>query len=130
VTTSTASDGPMIRPGFVGLSMEYPTVEDYAGTDPFKLDPMVEQLIRNLHRLAAQCPRRTVASGIGADRRVAGNQRDHGVNELGVLHAKQLRGPAASRCAEHSDPVGIDLRLGLHPEQRPGEVLKPVPTVR
>src|SRR5947208_3646391 len=28
--------------------MEYPTVEDYAGSDPFKLDPVVEQLIRNL----------------------------------------------------------------------------------
>jgi hypothetical protein len=38
----------VIRPGFVGLSMEYPTVEDYAGGNPSKLDPVVEQLIRNL----------------------------------------------------------------------------------
>jgi hypothetical protein len=48
VTVSTVPEGPTIAPGYVGLSMEYPTVEDYAGSDPSQLDPVVEQLIRNL----------------------------------------------------------------------------------
>lgn len=37
-----------IRPGFLGLSLEYPALESYAGTDPFVLNPVFVQLIRNL----------------------------------------------------------------------------------
>lgn len=33
---------------FVGLSMEYPAVQAYAGEDPAAVDPVFEQLIRNL----------------------------------------------------------------------------------
>lgn len=34
--------------GFLGLSLEYRAVEAYAGTDPRALDPVFEQLVRNL----------------------------------------------------------------------------------
>ncbi len=37
-----------IAPGFVGLSLGYTTLELYAGTNPNALDPVFEQLIRNL----------------------------------------------------------------------------------
>ena len=35
--------------GFVGLSLEYPAVAAYAGTDPSALNPVFVQLIRNLN---------------------------------------------------------------------------------
>ena len=34
--------------GFLGLSLEYPAIEAYAGTDPAHIDPVFEQLVRNL----------------------------------------------------------------------------------
>ena len=34
--------------GFLGLSLEYRAVEAYAGTDPSAIDPVFEQLVRNL----------------------------------------------------------------------------------
>ena len=37
-----------ISPGFVGLSVEYPAVTAYAGADPTAINPVFEQLIRNL----------------------------------------------------------------------------------
>ena len=35
-----------IRPGFLGLSIEYPSIESYAGTDPSDVNPVFVQLIR------------------------------------------------------------------------------------
>jgi hypothetical protein len=37
-----------IRPGFLGLSIEYPSIEPYAGTDPTAINPVLVQLIRNI----------------------------------------------------------------------------------
>jgi hypothetical protein len=37
-----------IRNGFLGLSIEYPSIEAYAGTDPTAINPVFVQLIRNL----------------------------------------------------------------------------------
>jgi hypothetical protein len=37
-----------IRSGFLGLSIEYPSIEPYAGTDPSAINPLLVQLIRNL----------------------------------------------------------------------------------
>lgn len=37
-----------VRPGFLGLSLEYPAVTDYAGGDPFAINPVFLQLVRNL----------------------------------------------------------------------------------
>jgi hypothetical protein len=40
--------GRMIPAGFLGLSLEYPALPAYAGTDPGRVDPVLLQLIRNL----------------------------------------------------------------------------------
>ena len=37
-----------IRPGFLGLSLEFPTVEAYAGIDPAALNPVFLHLVRNI----------------------------------------------------------------------------------
>ena len=48
VTVEAASPGRSVPFGFLGLSLEYPSVEAYAGTDPLALDPVFVQLVRNL----------------------------------------------------------------------------------
>jgi len=48
VSVRPVAVGRPIPPGFVGLSVEYPAVPWYAGTDPSAVNPVFEQLIRNL----------------------------------------------------------------------------------
>jgi len=48
VTVDPSALGATVPAGFVGLSLEYPAVEAYAGEDPSSLDPVFEQLVRNL----------------------------------------------------------------------------------
>jgi hypothetical protein len=48
LTVSGATTGRAVPSGFLGLSLEYPAVEAYAGHDPKAIDPVFEQLIRNL----------------------------------------------------------------------------------
>ena len=48
VTVDPAQEGNRIQPGFLGLSMEYWTVEAYAGKNPDAVDPVFVQLVRNL----------------------------------------------------------------------------------
>ena len=40
--------GPQIRAGFVGLSVEFPAVRAYTGSDPAAVNPVLVRLIRNL----------------------------------------------------------------------------------
>jgi hypothetical protein len=47
VRVGSRSTGQPIQPGFVGLSLEYPVVLSYAGTDPTALNPVFEQLVRD-----------------------------------------------------------------------------------
>jgi hypothetical protein len=48
LTVGAPIKAPAIHPGFLGLSLEFSTVEAYAGTDPAALDPVFLQLIRNI----------------------------------------------------------------------------------
>jgi hypothetical protein len=48
VTVSGAAAGPVIQPGFLGLSLENSAIIPYAGNDPKRLDPVFLQLVRNL----------------------------------------------------------------------------------
>jgi hypothetical protein len=51
VIVHTDTEMPGTRPipaGFVGFSLEYPAVEAYAGNDPLTMNPVFEQLVRNL----------------------------------------------------------------------------------
>jgi hypothetical protein len=45
---SARATGRPIPAGFLGLSLEYPAVEAYAGSDPKAINPVLVQLIRNL----------------------------------------------------------------------------------
>ena len=48
LTVTIAPTGRAIQPGFLGLSIEIPAVVAYAGEDPNAINPVFEQLIRNL----------------------------------------------------------------------------------
>jgi hypothetical protein len=48
LTVQSTTEGQPIPSGFVGLTTEYRGLEAYAGTNPSALDPVFEQLIRNL----------------------------------------------------------------------------------
>src|SRR5581483_10020167 len=48
VTVEAGAPGPPVPYGFLGLSLEYRSIEKYAGSDPNALDPVFEQLVRNL----------------------------------------------------------------------------------
>jgi hypothetical protein len=48
VTVRADAPGRPVPYGFLGLSLEYRAVEAYAGADPRALDPVFEQLVRNL----------------------------------------------------------------------------------
>lgn len=48
LTVGPAVDGPAVPAGFLGLSIEFPGVEDYAGHSPTALDPAFVQLVRGL----------------------------------------------------------------------------------
>jgi hypothetical protein len=48
LTVGGSASAPAIPAGFVGLSMEFRALEAYGGQDPRALNPVFEQLIRNL----------------------------------------------------------------------------------
>lgn len=48
VTITPFVEGQPVPPGFVGLSLEYPALTAYAGTDPDSLNPVFERLVGNL----------------------------------------------------------------------------------
>ncbi len=48
LTVQRSVPGRPVPAGFLGLSMEYTSLERYAGTDPSALNPILVQLIRNL----------------------------------------------------------------------------------
>jgi glycosyl hydrolase family 79 len=79
VTIDPGSHDPAVPQGFLGLSIEYPALEAYAGSDPSSLDPVFEQLVRNL--APGQAPVLRIG-GNSADRAwwpVAGVSRPPGV---------------------------------------------------
>ncbi|HEY1507928.1 MAG TPA: glycosyl hydrolase family 79 C-terminal domain-containing protein [Solirubrobacteraceae bacterium] len=49
LTVSPDAFGRPVAAGFLGLSLEYSSIERYAGSDPAAIDPVFEQLIRNLN---------------------------------------------------------------------------------
>ena len=80
VAVDPSTPGPAVPAGFVGLSIEYPALEAYAGSDPSSLDPVFEQLVWNL--APGQAPVLRIG-GNSADRTwwpVAGVSRPPGVS--------------------------------------------------
>ena len=110
VTVDTSATSVTVPAGFVGLSLEYPAVSAYAGSDPSSLDPVFLQLVRNL---APGQPPVLRIGGNSADRTwwpVAGVSRPAGVTFdldrqwLGVTRALAQR-------------LGAHLILGVNLEQ-------------
>jgi Glycosyl hydrolase family 79 C-terminal beta domain len=48
VTVEPRPRDHVVPQGFLGLSIEYPALEAYAGSEPTSLDPVFKQLVRNL----------------------------------------------------------------------------------
>jgi glycosyl hydrolase family 79 len=49
LNVTRATFGRPIPPGFLGLSLEYNSIEPYAGVNPQAIDPVFVQLVRNLN---------------------------------------------------------------------------------
>ncbi len=49
LTIRNGPQGSTVQPGFLGLSLEFPTIEQYAGTDPQAVDPVFVRLVRSLN---------------------------------------------------------------------------------
>jgi hypothetical protein len=53
ITGAPMGGVPPVQPGFLGLSVEFPAVASYTGSDPGQPDAVFEQLVRNLSPSAA-----------------------------------------------------------------------------
>jgi hypothetical protein len=111
IEVGNATVGRAIRPGFVGLSLEYPAVEALAGTRPGVIDPVLVQLIRNL------APGQRPVLRIGGDSTdwswwpVPGMRKPRGIRiVLGPSFAAVLR--ALARASQARLILGIDLEAG------------------
>ena len=110
VTVDPGPRDPLVPRGFLGLSIEYPALEAYAGADPTSLDPVFEQLVRNL--APGQAPILRIG-GNSADRTwwpVAGVNRPPGVT-FDITH----QWLAVTRALAQS--LGAHLILGVNLEQ-------------
>jgi hypothetical protein len=110
LTVGTASTGRPIPPGFLGLSLEYTAIEPYAGTDPKAVNPVFEQLVRNL------TPNQSPVLRIGGDSTdwawwpVPGAAKPHGVRV--TLDKRWLHVTAALTHALGAKLIlGIDLEM-------------------
>ena len=102
VTVDPGASGPAVPAGFLGLSIEYPALEAYAGSDPSSLDPVFEQLVRNL--APGQAPVLRIG-GNSADRTwwpTAGVQRPPGRH---VRHHRSVAARDPRARAERSAPA-------------------------
>jgi len=110
VTIDPSAPGSAVPAGFVGLSIEYPALEAYAGSDPSSLDPVFEQLVRNV--APGQAPVLRIG-GNSADRAwwpVAGASRPPGVTFDVTRQWLEVTRALAQQ-------LGAHLILGLNLEQ-------------
>jgi hypothetical protein len=110
ITVDPGPRDPVVPQGFLGLSIEYPALEPYAGSDPSSLDPVFEQLVRNL------------APGQAPVLRIGGNSADRtwwpvaGVNRPpGVTFDLTRQWLAVTRAL--AQRLGAHLILGVNLEQ-------------
>jgi Glycosyl hydrolase family 79 C-terminal beta domain len=109
LTVSGAPTGTAIPSGFLGLSLEYPAVEAYAGNDPKAINPVFEQLIRNL------------TPGQAPDLRIGGDTTDWTWWPVpGVARPNGIRYPIgnnfAAVTAALAHALGAHLILGINLE--------------
>jgi hypothetical protein len=109
LTVSATADGPPIEPGFIGLSLEYPSVEAYAGSNPAALNPLFLRLVRGL------------APGQAPVLRIGGDSADHAwvptsavAQPPGVNFVISPAWTAVARALAHQ--LGARLILGINLE--------------
>jgi hypothetical protein len=109
VNVSAAAVGRPISGGFVGLSIEYPAVTAYAGSDPSAINPVFEHLVRNL------APNRRPVLRIGGDSTDrAWWPLKHLVRPSGVTYSISSRWLAVTRAL--AEGTGARLILGVNLE--------------
>jgi Glycosyl hydrolase family 79 C-terminal beta domain len=113
VTIHNATISAPVRPGFIGLSLEYEALPAYAGTNPKAINPVFEQLVRNIN------PRQAAQLRIGGDSTdatwwpVPGMRRPGGVTyELNNDWARVARALGTALRAKLL--LGINLELKDH----------------
>ena len=109
VNVKRVAVGRPVSAGFVGLSIEYPAVTAYAGSDPPAINPVFEQLVRNL------APNQRPVLRIGGD----STDRtwwpvNHLVRPSGVTYSISSRWLAVARAL--ADGTGARLILGVNLE--------------
>jgi hypothetical protein len=103
---------PMPR-GFLGLSLEYPTLEHYLGTDPRHLDPVFLALLRALD------PRQSVVVRLGGDSTDRTWWPIHGMRAPGSIEfALSSRWTAVARALAADTPGKLILGINLAAGQR------------
>jgi hypothetical protein len=114
VIVERASVGRPVSAGFVGLSIEYPAVTVYAGSDPLAINPVFEQLIRNL------APNQRPVLRIGGDSTDATWwPGSHLVRPRGVKHSISSRWLAVTRALAHAIRGRLILGVNLEANQPP-----------
>jgi hypothetical protein len=108
VRVEATAVGRRIRAGFVGLSIEYPAVTMYAGSDPTAINPVFAQLVRNL--AAKQRP----VLRIGGDSTDRTSWPVSRVEPRGVRSSISSRWLAVTRAL--ADETGARLILGVNLE--------------
>lgn len=109
VRVERATVGRPVGAGFVGLSIEYPALTAYAGSDPVAINPVFEQLVRNL------APNQRPVLRIGGDStdRTWWPLR-HVVRPHGVTYSLSARWLAVTRAL--AEGTGARLILGVNLE--------------
>ena len=105
VNVGRVAVGRPVSAGFVGLSIEYPAVTAYAGSDPSAINPVFEQLVRNL------APNQHPVLRIGGD----GTDRtwwpaSHLVRPSGVRYSISSRWLAVARALADATRALLEVR--------------------
>lgn len=103
----SAATGPVVPSGYLGLSIEFPAVRDYTGTDPAHIDPVLLALIRNLD------PGQAPVLRIGGDSTDLSYAPGPGVTPPSYVNYRLTPGWLATTAALARD-LGAKLIIGLN----------------
>jgi hypothetical protein len=118
VKVGRAALGRPVSAGFVGLSIEYPAVTGYAGSDALAINPVFEQLVRNL------APNQRPVLRIGGDSTdTTWWPVSHRVRPPGVRYSISSRWLAVTRALAQG--TGARLILGVNLEANQSSIAVP-----
>jgi glycosyl hydrolase family 79 len=115
LTVESIPYGRPVQAGFLGLSLEYSSVEQYAGTNPAALNPVFERLVANLN------PGQAPVLRIGGDTTDWTWWPVHGVTKpAGVTYSLTDRWVQVTRAL--TEALGARLILGVNLEANSTEI--------